>query len=207
MSLRHFSLLALLLASACGTTPESHNLRLDLATDIPPSAASLSGSLQVQTFSARGLLNERRLVYSDAQSPGERRQSASYMWEEYPSQAATLIAVQALRSAHAAKSVFSPDQPGVADYSLTVRLDRFDLGQDNTARVAIDATVVKNNDREKNSDRQIVLTGRYCARQPVTAGDSASMENAFDEAYRQTLIALMRDMTQMTARSSAASAC
>ena len=201
MSPRHLSLAMLLLVSACGTTPESHNIRLDLADGIPVSATPLSGSLQVLSFSARGLLNERRLVYSDAQTPGERRQSASFMWEEYPAQAATLVAVATLRAAHAAPAVFSPDQPGVTDYALSVRLDRFELDQDNTARVEIDATIIK------NDSHKMVFAGHYCARQPVAAGDSASIEVAFDAAYRQTLVDLTGDMGRTAAPPSAASSC
>lgn len=203
MPLRHLSLGALLLVAACGTTPESHNIRLDLTNDVPP-VASLRGSLQIQPFNARGLINERRLVYSDAQSAGERKQSASFLWEEYPSQAATLVAVQAFRSAHVAQAVFPPDQPNAADYSLSARLDRFELeqnGMDSSARVALDVTIVK------NDIHQIVLTGRYCARQPIAAGDGESIERAFDEAYRQTLFDLTRDIGQMNAGSNTASAC
>jgi ABC-type uncharacterized transport system auxiliary subunit len=202
MALRHFHLALALFVAACGSTPESRNIRLDLSGDLPATGARLLGSLQVSSFTARGLLNERRLVYNDAQSPGERKQSASFMWEESPSQAATLVAVQALRSAEVATTVFAPDQPGLADYVLSARLDRFELEQDGAttqARVAIDATV------QKTDDRSIRLLGRYCGRSDVSTNDSPALEHAFNDAYREALVSLVSDISRGASRSQAVS--
>jgi hypothetical protein len=61
--------------------------------------------------------------------------------------------------------------------------------------VAIDATV------QKTKDRQIRLSGRYCARSEIAADDSAVLEHAFNDAYRQALVALAIDIARRASTS------
>lgn len=187
-AIRAFAWIALAILAACSTAPESRNMRLDAPADMPVAAAHLQGALQIQPFQARGLLGERRLVYFDAQSPSERRQSASFLWEESPPQAAIIVLTQALRAAKVADTVFAPDQPGLSDYFLSARIDRFELSASGEAVVDLEVTILK------GPKREAFLMGSYCARQP-RAGDGAdAIEAAFDEAFGQVLVHLANDI-------------
>jgi len=177
----------MLLLAACGSTPENRNIRLDLRGDVPKVAAPLHGTLQVLPFGARGVLGERRLAYLDATAPDERKQSASVTWEEYPTQAAMIVAVETLRAAGVADAVFAPDRPGLADYTLSARLDRFELA-DNAAVVDLNVTVLS------GEERKAFLMGHYCATVAVSTPGTAAVEAAFNEAYRQTMVKLADDL-------------
>jgi ABC-type uncharacterized transport system auxiliary subunit len=168
------------LLAACGTTPESHNIRLDLASTLTPAPRPLAGTLQVLPFTARGLLNERRLVYTDASAPQQRRQSASFFWEEPPAQAATIVAVAGLRSSGVASAVYAPDQPGTSDYILAARIDRFELEQ-STVRVALNVSVLTVDGRKP------ILLQEVCGGADVSGSNGGSVARAFDAAFQQTL--------------------
>ncbi|HEV2562247.1 MAG TPA: ABC-type transport auxiliary lipoprotein family protein [Rhizomicrobium sp.] len=187
-SFRLVVLFAASMLAACSTAPESRNMRLDAPSEMPVAATHLQGALQVQPFQARGLLGERRLVYFDAQAPNERKQSASFLWEETPPQAASIVVTQVLRAAKIADAVFAPDLPGIADYMLSARLDRFELSADGTAIVDLEVTILK------GPQRQAFLMGSYCAQQPRAGDGAAGIEAAFDEAFRQVLVHLTQDM-------------
>jgi ABC-type uncharacterized transport system auxiliary subunit len=197
LPVRLIVLLAASILAACSSAPESRNMRLDAPSEMPVAGAHLQGALQVQPFQARGLLGERRLVYFDAQAPNERKQSASFLWEETPPQAAAIVVTQALRAAKVADAVFAPDQPGIADTMLSARLDRFELSADGTAIVDIEVTILK------GPQRQAFLMGSYCAQQPRTGDGAAGIEAAFNEAFRQVLVHLTQDIA---ARASGADA-
>ncbi len=186
--------------AGCSAVPEPHNLRLDAPFAVAPALRSLDGDLQVESFTARGLLGDRRLAYVDADAPGELRQSATLFWEEPPADAAAIVTAAVLRAAHAAPVVTGVASRGLAEYWLSARLDRFEYVRSRSggsAVVDVEFTLTR------AGDHRVLMVMSACAATPV-AGDERNLAVAFDDAMGRVLADLVPDLTRRGAAAAGA---
>jgi ABC-type uncharacterized transport system auxiliary subunit len=163
----------------------------------PGSALAATPSISVAPVQAGGVAAQRRYAYVDRSAPREVKQAATLFWDEPPARVLERALVDGLRTRFAV--VAGADTATVAEQRLVVRLDRFEEqtagGQGAEASVAFDATALG------VRDRKISLSGRYCARAPVTGEQPSDRARAFEAAVADAVLRLAADLRSGQARS------
>jgi uncharacterized lipoprotein YmbA len=177
------------LAAGCGTLPAERSLRIDLpapAATRPLADAGLT--LRLLRFTASGLLQERNLVYVEADAPTDPRQAATIVWEAPPESAASAYLGAALTNAGA--SVIANGIPGMPNYVLSGVVNRFELagGATGTAIVSLDVAV---SDAKTGA---AWLTTSYCAQSAAPDRSLPAVQRAFQTALAQIAAHLVADM-------------
>lgn len=193
--MRRFHLIAALLAAAligaCSAKPviEDNFYRLTLAN--PPTVRNLpaglaGGVIQVERFTADGLLGGRAIVFSDS-ARADVAQTYHYdFWLEPPTILLQSALTDTLRKAGVQK-VVTPDLRIEPDYTITGKIRAFEQirGNPGFVRVQIELAVTE------RSGGKLIMFKSYSA-EPRTNGDGireavGRMSGAIDQIYSEFL--------------------
>lgn len=185
------------LAAACGKpapAPQDHFYRLHMALPAATVAPLLNGVLQVERFTASGLLAQRAIMHS--KGDGEVHTYHYHAWVEVPAVMLQLQMVRYLRAAGAAKRIVTPEAQLTPDYRLQGRILRLEqrTASPPMGLVELELALIR------HRDRKLLWLATY--RQEVAAADPgvraavAAMSKAAGKIYAR----FFRDIAQIKAR-------
>jgi cholesterol transport system auxiliary component len=158
-------LLAVALAACASPAPPRDAFhRLDAAASVARfDAPVLPGTLEVARLEAEGMLNERPLVFQDAD--GALARYRYDLWADVPAVMLQEQLTETLRGVNAANLVVTPDLRVPPDWVLRGRLKRFEL-LPSSGKVAMRLRLAVVSAR----DGSLVLQETYDAERPAAAG-------------------------------------
>jgi cholesterol transport system auxiliary component len=169
------ALLAVLVAGCSQPpVPQDHFYRLEVA---PPAAAlaspRLPGILEVQRFSADGLMAGRPIVFSEANDPTEVSAYYYHFWLEPPGVMLRDHLVAYLRAAGVAGTVVTPELRLEPDFVLTAKIRRIEQvrGASPKVVVALDVAI-----RSRKDDRLVMLKTYEVEKATANDGVTAAVE-------------------------------
>lgn len=192
-----FSLIFAISLSGCfggnsTPVPSDHYYRLTYkASDKSRSAEPiLAGSLAVQRFVARGLYQERPLLFVKSENPLELRRHHYHHWTDTPSRLIQEDFLHYLRNTNFAQTI-SRFQPGQqSDYLITGRINRFERVLDSA-----DTSVMVSLELELQSSRQkTIFRNIYTQSVDVSNREMHSSIGAFDTALQQIYSQFLQDI-------------
>lgn len=182
----------ILLLQACagtGSVPEDHFYRLQPLTVTQPFAnPPLTGVLKVERMDASGVLRDRAILFSKAESPQQLQRHHYHFWLDAPTELVRMQLVQYLRDRRVAQLVAAEyiDEPG--DLRLHLELRDFSRqlqpGGEVRVHIALGAVIKGRNTRTP------LLVKQY--RTQVTAADSHMVASI--QAFEQGLEALYQEL-------------
>jgi cholesterol transport system auxiliary component len=164
--------LAAVLTTGClgGASPPDHFYRLSAGAPAEPLArAALPGTVEVERFSAEGVVAERPLLFTRRSAPLEVHQQLYHYWTESPTVLLQRQLVDYLRAAGAGDTVVTPALGVRPDWVVQGRIERFEVmvgGERRTAVVEIELGLTR------SPGGALVHVGTYRAERPV-ADDGA----------------------------------
>ena len=176
-------------ACAARVVPEDNFYRLTLGT--PPAAQNLlsglaSGVIQVERFTADGLLGGRAIVFSDGAQSNVAQTYHYDFWLEPPTILLQSALADTLRKAGVQK-VVTPDLRIEPDYTITGKIRAFEQVRSNPGfvRVQIELAV------SERAGGKLIMFKSYSA-EPRTDGDGireavSRMSAAIDQIYSEFL--------------------
>lgn len=180
------------LASACASPapPADNFYRLDSAPQVQPlSRPVLPGVLEVNRLDVDGVLNERGLAYQE--KDGALARYRYDLWSDAPATLLQLALADALRSAHAADQVVTPDLRVPPDWALRGRLFRFEyLPAQSKVAVRLQLAVVS------ARDGALVLMKTYAEDLPVAAPGPEAAVAALSRATSDLFTGFVADLSQ-----------
>ncbi len=125
---RGLAVLALGALAACGQPelPTDHYYRLQAAQPAPLAQPVLKGTVEVNRFTADGLVAGRPIVYTEPDQPHQVKEYHYHFWTEPPTILLRDQLVATLRAAKIADTVTTPEMRANADYVLTGRIIRLE---------------------------------------------------------------------------------
>ena len=120
--------LGLAALAACGQPelPTDHYYRLQAAQPSPLARPVLKGTIEVNRFTADGLVAGRPIVYTEPDQPHQVKEYHYHFWTEPPTILLRDQLVAYLRAAKIADTVTTPEMRANADYVLTGRIIRLE---------------------------------------------------------------------------------
>ncbi|MCP5151658.1 MAG: membrane integrity-associated transporter subunit PqiC [Ectothiorhodospiraceae bacterium] len=118
-----------LLVAGCGQAPRppvERFYRLDVGTVAASREAPASGVLEVQRFSADGVVGERNLVSASGNGTTELVQLDYHLWADPPTRMLQDLTVEVLRAAAVVEQVTTPELRVSADYLLAGKIQRLE---------------------------------------------------------------------------------
>ena len=109
-----------------GPVPPDRFYRLAVPVDGGAAPTRLEGSVEVERFTADGLLRERSIVWSEAGKPLELRQHDYHYWAEAPIDMLSNELARYLRERGVAPQVLGHETRQRPDYSVSGRVRRFE---------------------------------------------------------------------------------
>lgn len=191
-SVREIGLAVLTVTVLAGCTqppvPEDTFFRLTL--DAPArqfEAPPLHGTVEVQRFSADGLIGERALVYDSDAGRQRLHQRHYHFWTDSPTRMLQELLVEYLREANLAPQVVTPEHRARSDYVVDGKIKRFEYVTASPGR----ATVVLELSLRRLSDDELLILSTYQA-EAGSGDDSAvgsvrALEQAVSGAYTRFL--------------------
>ncbi len=120
------SVLAALAACGQPELPTDHYYRLQAAPPPPVAQPALKGTIEVNRFTADGLVAGRPIVYTEPGQPHQVKEYHYHFWIEPPTILLRDHLVAFLRAAKTADIVTTPDMRANVDYVLTGRIIRLE---------------------------------------------------------------------------------
>lgn len=183
-----------------GAVPEDHFYRLGTLTaesryEEPP----FEGVLAVERVDAFGLLRDRALLYSEADTPQDLQRHHYHFWIDAPNDLVRDQLVQYLRSADVARQVAGEYIEEEGDLRLKLALRDFSrrLGGDGTVTVQVELDVVLN----PKGRGAPLLVKRYRSGMRATNTGVAASVTAFDQALSTVYGELVKDVVAALPRS------
>ncbi|MBM3564646.1 MAG: ABC transporter [Alphaproteobacteria bacterium] len=186
---------ALLLAalSACGQPelPTDHYYRLQVP---PPKAAAqpaLKGTIEVNRFSADGLVAGRAIVYTESGQPHQLKEYHYHFWTEPPALMLRDQLVAFLRGGNLAQTVTTPEMRANADHVLTGRIIRLEKIEGARPQGVLDVELAV-----RSARGQMTLLNVYSA---AIAADNNSVEAgvlAINKALEQVYTRFAADLAR-----------
>jgi ABC-type uncharacterized transport system auxiliary subunit len=187
---------ALLLAfalAACAQpeVPADSYYRFQAAPPAPRATPLLKGTIEVNRFSADGLVAGRPIVYTEPDQPHRVREYNYHFWIEPPPVLLRDQLVAFLRAGRIADMVTTPEVRASADYVLTGRIIRLEKVEGTSPQGVLEVELAV-----RRADGRLVLLEVYKA---SVAADNNSVEaavralnKALDTTYAQFVADLAR---------------
>jgi len=188
------ALTAALSVAACSQPPVPRDrfYRVEAAAPVPLATPALDGVLEVDRFAADGLLGQRPILFSAAESPYRLEQHDYSYWVDSPPDMLRAVLIAYLRSAGLAREVVGDELRRAAGCRLSGTLKRMEQvvrpGQPSRAVIEIDVII------ERVNDRATLLYRTYRAEQDATALGMDSTVAAFNAALNALLARLTGDV-------------
>lgn len=184
--------LALVLLAGC-TQPElpiDHFYRLQVT---PPQAAgrTLKGTMEVNRFTADGMVAGRPIVYTEPAQPHQVREYHYHFWTEPPTIMLRDQLVAYLRAAKIAETVTTPEMRANADFVATGRIIRMEKVEGTSPKGALEIELGL-----RAATGKIVLVEVYkfevAADNNTVEAAVRALNKALDQAYAQFIADLAR---------------
>lgn len=197
----YLSVLAVVM-TACSVsqpTPEDHYYRLPTPRVAKPAHRPFIGhAVEVSPLAARGLYQERAILYSDTHSPLELHLYNYHFWTESPSRIIQEHLVEYLRAAGIAKQVARTESAGPAPAVVRGRIERFERlvgGARDRVTVELD---LRYDGAGPPADATVDRT--YTATVPVQGRNMEAVITAFGTALDQACGEFVRDLREATGK-------
>lgn len=141
----------------------------------------LSGTIEVQRFSADGLLANRPIVYADSQRPHLLNEYHYHFWSEPPPVMIRDQLVDYLRAAKTSKQIVTPELRVNSAVTISGKIKRFEHIRGNGAHAAVELELAARN--KKSGD--LLYLGTYGVKTPVGGGDVASAVESINRSVRE----------------------
>jgi len=184
--------------TACGVAPpapEDHYYRLPPPNPGEPLTRPLvAGKVGVAPITARGLYQERAILFTDSRRPLELDLYNYHFWVQSPSHLIQAYLIDYLRAAKAAVSVTRYEPGATADGTISGHIDRFERivgGEQDRVTVALDLHYAA-------ADRPATpaFDKRYEATVPVRGRTMDAVVTAFGTALDRIGGAFVHDLAQ-----------
>lgn len=182
--------LVLTMLSGCTQPPVPEDTFYRLTLDGPERRFApplLQGTVEVQRFSADGLVGERALVYDSDAGQQRLHQRHYHFWTDSPTRMLQELLVDYLREANVAPRVVTPEHRARREYVVDGKIKRFEYVAASPGR----ATVVVELSLRRLSDDELLILSSY-ASESGSVDDSAlgsvrALEQAVSGAYARFL--------------------
>lgn len=137
---RRLLALVLVIVAGCAqpvSVPRDSFYRLGDVGNVTPAARSLDATVVVTRFLADGVLSERPVLYTLANSSRVLKQYSYHLWAESPSRMLQDAAVEYLRRARIATAVVTPEFRAAADYEIRGKIKRLEQIRGASPRAAV----------------------------------------------------------------------
>lgn len=187
------ALLLVLALAACAQpeVPTDSYYRLQATPPSPLSAPLLKGTVEVNRFSADGLVAGRPIVYTEPDQPHRVREYNYHFWTEPPPVLLRDQLVAFLRAGRIADTVTTPEVRAAADYLLTGRIIRLEKVEGANPQGVLEIELAV-----RRADGRLVLLEVYKA--SVVADNNSveaavrALNKALDAAYAKFAADLAR---------------
>ncbi|MEK7819484.1 MAG: ABC-type transport auxiliary lipoprotein family protein [Pseudomonadota bacterium] len=187
-----FAALALVLLAGCAQPelPIDHFYRLQVAMP-QPAGRTLKGTIEVNRFTADGLVAGRPIVYTEPDQPHQVREYNYHFWTEPPTIMLRDQLVAHLRAAKIAETVTTPDMRANADFILTGRIIRLEKIEGAAPQGALEIEL-----GVRAAAGKIILLEVYkfevAAENNTVEAAVRALNKALDQAYAQFIADLTR---------------
>lgn len=178
--------------AACGQPelPGDHYYRLQVAAP-QPAGRTLKGTMEVNRFTADGLVAGRPIVYTDPDQPHQVREYHYHFWIEPPTIMLRDQLVAHLRAAKIAETVTTPEMRANADFILTGRIVRLEKIEGAAPKGALEIEL-----GVRTAAGKIILLEVYkfevAAENNTVEAAVRALNKALDGAYAQFIADLTR---------------
>ncbi len=182
--------LALALGGCMGAVPAGSVLRPELSGHAT-GAATLKGTTQVLPFRARGVLSDEKLAFRRDDRPGEILQNGSVRWDEPPARMVERGLVRFLRHGGGTK-ILSADSRGLPEYWISGTVLRFEqvIAGGGAMVVEVELALIKAKERE------VVMSGSYCATEALEGARSGAIVEAVERASVRVFAMFAADLAR-----------
>lgn len=140
-----------------------------------------SGPVEVQRFSADGLLANRHIVYANSQRPHLLNEYHYHFWSEPPPAMIRDQMVDFLRAAKASDRVVTPELRISAKYIISGKIKRFEHVRGSQEHAAVELELAARN--RKSGD--LLYLGTYGVKTPVSGSNVASAVESINRSVRE----------------------
>lgn len=186
--------LAAALLTACATAPlppKEVFYRFDPVTDIPTGPRVIDGNLRLEPIRAQGILSERAILFSQADSPNRLEQYRYHHWEKPPAQLITEALLETLQASGLASQVVPADVRSRADFSIDgelLRLERILAKKQDAVTVELLLRL------KRYSSRELVLQKRYAETIEVSDDNLPDVITAMSAARQAIFMRFLQDV-------------
>lgn len=185
--------LALGALAACGQPelPTDHFYRLQAGAPQPLAQPLFKGTIEVNRFTADGLVAGRSIVYTEPAQPHQVREYHYHFWIEPPTILLRDQLVAYLRAAKIAETVTTPEIRANADYVLTGRIIRLEKIEGAAPKGALEIELGL-----RSSGGKIVRLDVYKAEVPAENNSVEAAVRALNKALDQIYAKFSADLAR-----------
>lgn len=141
----------------------------------------LTGTIEVQRFSADGLMANRHIAYATSQRPNLLNEYHYHFWSEPPPVMIRDQLVDYLRAAKTSKRVVTPELRVSSAYIITGKIKRFEHIRGSNAHAAVELELAARH--RKSGD--LLYLGTYGVKTPVAGSEVASAVESINRSVRE----------------------
>ena len=151
-----------------------------------------SGSVEIQRFSADGLLANRHIAYASLQRPHLLNEYHYHFWSEPPPVMIRDQMVDFLRAAKASKRVVTPELRISAKYIISGKIKRFEHIRGSEEHAAVELELAARN--RKSGD--LLYLGTYGVKIPITGSDVATAVESINRGVREIFTRFLKNIAE-----------